>query len=309
MEIKVNNEPISVNCRSFPLAVTAILSKHKAVSVDKTLPGHPDPNSVEDRIMTPDFDRYHVIGTCCRCWARFESRPSARRNSGAIASRPTFVTWTRKIVVVWADDLNAAPLAIGAETTAFANISSPPGKEAGRFVDIWRKTSPNRPPLHLFSARYTVLTTAQFFFLKPPSSPVDARGTTSRSRLLSNATQATPASSINNDAPDCVEILWSTHRSNYWPLCTVVLTIDVGAMSTSREGERVFEALRVLATKLRTKRGFTNVVTFDLRCDNLWLMTLVPGVCAGNKEEKEARAHESETGLVKSGEYRDIPLF
>ncbi|KAI0293523.1 hypothetical protein BC826DRAFT_969069 [Russula brevipes] len=63
MEIKVNNEPISVNCRSFPLAVTAILLKHKAVSVDKTLPGHPDPNSVEDRIITPEFDRYHVIGT------------------------------------------------------------------------------------------------------------------------------------------------------------------------------------------------------------------------------------------------------
>jgi len=46
------------------------------------------------------------------------------------------VTWTRKIVVVWADDLNAAPLAIGADTTAFANISSPPGKEAGRFVNM-----------------------------------------------------------------------------------------------------------------------------------------------------------------------------
>jgi exonuclease III len=60
---QVKNEPISVNCKFFPRAGTAILSKHKAVSVDKTLPGHPDPNSVKDRIVTLEFDRYHVIGT------------------------------------------------------------------------------------------------------------------------------------------------------------------------------------------------------------------------------------------------------
>ena len=32
------------------------------------------------------------------------------------------------------------------------------------------------------------------------------------------------------------------------------------------EGERVLEALRALATKLRAKRAYTNTATFDLRC-------------------------------------------
>ncbi|KAI0293529.1 hypothetical protein BC826DRAFT_1014592 [Russula brevipes] len=60
------------------------------------------------------------------------------------------------------------------------------------------------------------------------------------------------------------------------------------------EGERVLEALRALATKLRAKRAFTNTATFDLRCE----------VCGqGLKGEKGARAHASETGHVKFGEY------
>jgi len=60
------------------------------------------------------------------------------------------------------------------------------------------------------------------------------------------------------------------------------------------EGERVLDALRALATKLRAKRAYTNTATFDLRCE----------VCGqGLKGEKEARAHASETGHVKFGEY------
>jgi len=60
------------------------------------------------------------------------------------------------------------------------------------------------------------------------------------------------------------------------------------------EGERVLGALRTLATKLRAKRAYTNTATFDLRCE----------VCGqGLKGEKEARAHASETGHVKFGEY------
>jgi AP endonuclease-1 len=47
----------------FLLAGTAILSKHKPISIDKTLPGHPDPNSVKGRIITLEFDEYYVIGT------------------------------------------------------------------------------------------------------------------------------------------------------------------------------------------------------------------------------------------------------
>src|SRR6267154_2630361 len=44
-------------------AGTAILSKHKPLSVDKTLPGHPDPSSVKGRIVTLEFENYYVIGT------------------------------------------------------------------------------------------------------------------------------------------------------------------------------------------------------------------------------------------------------
>ncbi len=47
----------------FMPAGTAILSKHKPLSVDKTLPGHPDPSSVKGRIVTLEFENYYVIGT------------------------------------------------------------------------------------------------------------------------------------------------------------------------------------------------------------------------------------------------------
>lgn len=64
--------------------------------------------------------------------------------------------------------------------------------------------------------------------------------------------------------------------------------------SVGAEGERVVDALRALATKLREKRAFTNTATFDLKCE----------VCGkGLKGEKEARAHASETGHVKFGEF------
>ncbi|KAH9027593.1 OTU-domain-containing protein [Lactarius pseudohatsudake] len=64
--------------------------------------------------------------------------------------------------------------------------------------------------------------------------------------------------------------------------------------SSGAEGERVLDALGALATKLRAKRAYTNTATFDLKCE----------VCGkGLKGEKEARAHASETGHVKFGEF------
>jgi len=64
--------------------------------------------------------------------------------------------------------------------------------------------------------------------------------------------------------------------------------------SIGAEGEQVLDALRALATKLRSKRAYTNTATFDLKCE----------VCGkGLKGEKEARAHASETGHVKFGEF------
>ncbi|KAI0306309.1 OTU-domain-containing protein [Multifurca ochricompacta] len=60
------------------------------------------------------------------------------------------------------------------------------------------------------------------------------------------------------------------------------------------EGDRILDALQALATKLREKHAYTNMATFDLRCE----------VCGkGIKGEKEARAHASETGHIKFGEF------
>jgi AP endonuclease-1 len=41
----------------------AVLSKHKPLSVAKTLPGHPDPSIVKGRIITLEFEKCYVIGT------------------------------------------------------------------------------------------------------------------------------------------------------------------------------------------------------------------------------------------------------
>lgn len=44
-------------------AGTAILSKFRPLSVDYTLPGHPDTKHVKGRIVTVEFDTLYVIGT------------------------------------------------------------------------------------------------------------------------------------------------------------------------------------------------------------------------------------------------------
>ncbi len=48
---------------TLPTAGTAILSKRKALSVDYTLPGHPDPKYVKGRIVTLEFESVYVVGT------------------------------------------------------------------------------------------------------------------------------------------------------------------------------------------------------------------------------------------------------
>ncbi|KAH9980978.1 OTU-domain-containing protein [Lactifluus volemus] len=65
-------------------------------------------------------------------------------------------------------------------------------------------------------------------------------------------------------------------------------------LAVGAEGERMLDALRALATKLRAKRAYTNTATFDLKCE----------VCGeGLKGEKEARAHAAATGHAKFGEF------
>ncbi|THH17533.1 hypothetical protein EW146_g3295 [Bondarzewia mesenterica] len=72
--------------------------------------------------------------------------------------------------------------------------------------------------------------------------------------------------------------------------CTCIVPVE----SQQDDDDGVLRALKALADKLRSKRRFTNTATFDLKCE----------VCGkGLKGEKEARAHASETGHVKFGEY------
>ncbi|KAI6036305.1 hypothetical protein BKA83DRAFT_25937 [Pisolithus microcarpus] len=64
-------------------------------------------------------------------------------------------------------------------------------------------------------------------------------------------------------------------------------------MSTG-EDDPVVEAGKKLAAILREKRAFTNIATFDLKCE----------ICRkGLRGEKEARAHAQETGHTRFGEY------
>ncbi|KAH8995345.1 Endonuclease/exonuclease/phosphatase [Lactarius akahatsu] len=180
-ETKVNNEPADPALTSrFPYrywsisekktyAGTAILSKHKPLSVDKTLPGHPDPGSVKGRIVTLEFEDYYVIGTYVVNAGQGLKTLDAKK-----LWNHHFEAYIRdldkKKPVIWAGDLNVAPTAADlsnpktnwnktagyteAETTAFAKILNPPDDDAGKFVDVWRKLHPDERHYTYFSYRF-----------------------------------------------------------------------------------------------------------------------------------------------------------
>ncbi|KII88376.1 hypothetical protein PLICRDRAFT_175973 [Plicaturopsis crispa FD-325 SS-3] len=156
-ETKVNNMPVDLALRErFPHACwcisdkkgysgTAILSKHKPISISKELPGHPDPSIVNGRIATMEFVNCYVVGTYV---------PNAGQN---LKTMDVKKEWNRhfeqyirdldaKKPVIWTGDLNVAPTEIDLsnakknwnktagytepETTSFRNIlNSPPPPE------------------------------------------------------------------------------------------------------------------------------------------------------------------------------------
>ena len=174
-------------------AGTAILSKHKALSVTRTLPGHPDPNYTKGRIVTLEFDNTYVVGTYV---------PNAGTGLKTLNEKNMwnehFTTYIRdldkKKPVIWTGDLNVAPTAIGklaaqlcsgrcsrinpdlanpktnwnktpgyteAETTAFKNILTPPSDapddakdDAPKFIDVWRHLHPDTHHYTYFSYRF-----------------------------------------------------------------------------------------------------------------------------------------------------------
>ncbi|CAL1704599.1 unnamed protein product [Somion occarium] len=184
-ETKVNNDPVDPLLTSrYPhrywsiadkksYSGTAILAKHKPLSVDYTLPGHPDPKSVKGRIVTLEFENLYIIGTYV-VNAGTGLKTLDAKNEWNKHFEAYIRDLDKKKPVVWGGDLNVAPTELDlanpktnwnktpgyteAETSAFARILSPPKdavKEGARpFVDIWRKLHPDKRNYTYFSYRF-----------------------------------------------------------------------------------------------------------------------------------------------------------
>ncbi|ESK94607.1 exodeoxyribonuclease iii [Moniliophthora roreri MCA 2997] len=183
-ETKMNNEPVDPSLSSrFPhrywsiaekkgYSGTAVLSKYEPLSVDKTLPGHPNPSIVKGRIITLEFENHYFIATYV---------PNAGSDLKTLDVKNEwnehFTTYIRELdkkkPVIWTGDLNVAPTEIDlsnakknwnktpgyteAETTAFKNILQPPEEPQSspeQFVDVWRMLHPTTKHFTYFSYRF-----------------------------------------------------------------------------------------------------------------------------------------------------------
>ena len=112
------------------LAGTAILSKTEPISVDYTLPGHPEADSVKGRIVTLEYQNMYVIGTyvvnagtALKVPADFElpvnkmTHSSTQTLDAKKLWNEHFETYIRtldaKKPVIWTGDLNVAPTEMG----------------------------------------------------------------------------------------------------------------------------------------------------------------------------------------------------
>ncbi|KIK57680.1 hypothetical protein GYMLUDRAFT_246676 [Collybiopsis luxurians FD-317 M1] len=182
-ETKVNNEPVDLALKKrFPhcywsiadkkgYSGTAILSKHQPLSIDRTLPGHPDPASVKGRIITLEFANTYIVGTYVPN-AGSELKTLKEKNEWNVHFTKYIRDLDKRKPVIWTGDLNVAPTEIDlsnakknwnktpgyteAETTAFKNILNPPEVEtdAPKFVDVWRQLHPDDKHYTYFSYRF-----------------------------------------------------------------------------------------------------------------------------------------------------------
>ncbi|KAF5373853.1 hypothetical protein D9758_000677 [Tetrapyrgos nigripes] len=182
-ETKVNNEPVDPSLKNrFPHSYwsisekkgysgTAILSKHQPLSVDRTIPGHPNPSIVKGRIITLEFEKYYLIGTYVPN-AGSGLKTLDVKNEWNLHFTKYIRELDQKKPVIWAGDLNVAPTEIDlsnaksnwnktpgyteAETTAFKNILNPPDSEpdANKFVDVWRQRHPDDKHYTYFGYRF-----------------------------------------------------------------------------------------------------------------------------------------------------------
>ncbi|RPD66119.1 hypothetical protein L226DRAFT_530245 [Lentinus tigrinus ALCF2SS1-7] len=182
-ETKVNNEPVDpalterYSHRYWAISDkktysgTAILSKVQPLSVDYTLPGHPDASAVKGRIVTLEFKSCYLIGTYV-----VNAGTGLKTLDAKKEWNKHFEAYIRELdkkkPVVWTGDLNVAPTALDlanpktnwnktpgyteAETSSFARILNASGEEADapKFVDMWRKLHPDLRHYTYFSYRF-----------------------------------------------------------------------------------------------------------------------------------------------------------
>ncbi|KDR73496.1 hypothetical protein GALMADRAFT_251205 [Galerina marginata CBS 339.88] len=181
-ETKLNKVPANASLKSrFPYqywsisatkgyAGTAILSKQKPLSIDQTIPGHPDPQSVKGRIVTLEFETCHLVGTYV---------VNAGQNLKTLEAKKVwnqhFFAYLRELdkkkPVIWAGDLNVAPTAIDltnakknwnktagyteVETSAFKNfLESSEDPKGNQFIDVWRNLHPDERAYTYYSYRF-----------------------------------------------------------------------------------------------------------------------------------------------------------
>ncbi|KAI0780956.1 Endonuclease/exonuclease/phosphatase, partial [Trametes elegans] len=182
-ETKVNNEPVDPALTSrFPYRYwsisdkktysgTAVLSKIEPVSVNYTLPGHPDPKAVKGRIVTLEFASCYLVGTYVVNAGTGLKTLDAKKEWNA-----HFEAYIRELdktkPVIWTGDLNVAPTELDlanpktnwnktpgyteAETSSFARVLNAAEDDAGagKFVDVWRERHPGLRHYTYFSYRF-----------------------------------------------------------------------------------------------------------------------------------------------------------
>lgn len=90
-----------------------------------------------------------------------------------------------------------------------------------------------------------------------------------------------------------------------------LMNVALVQMATDDDNDQILGAAKKLATILRERRAFTNVATFDLKCEVSrtngpeypQVLIYMQQCGKGLKGEKDARAHAQETGHVRFGEY------